>query len=70
MSDDFDDPVYHKALPWLRAHQPPQPIFCSKLQNAFTIGYNRAMRILERAESEGVISHDKLRGNWLLVAAK
>jgi DNA segregation ATPase FtsK/SpoIIIE-like protein len=50
---DYKDPFYDKAIVLVKGGFYPST---SGLQRRFHIGYNRAARILDRMEIEGIVS--------------
>jgi len=59
VSEDEDDPLYAKAVQAVRKANRPT---VSYVQRALTIGYNRAARMIERMETEGVITAPNSNG--------
>lgn len=37
----------------------------SRMQRQFVLGYNRAARLCERLQEEGVLTHDNVNGGWV-----
>ena len=53
------DPLYQKACAMVKATQNTR---ISHLQQTFLIGYNRAARLIEAMELDGIVSHCDYRG--------
>jgi S-DNA-T family DNA segregation ATPase FtsK/SpoIIIE len=51
-ADDEDDPVYDQALELVARME---EVSVSKLQREMRLGYNKAAKIIERMEREGVV---------------
>jgi S-DNA-T family DNA segregation ATPase FtsK/SpoIIIE len=61
MYDSSDEPYYKQAVELIRS---TQKVSTSFLQRNFPIGYNRAAKIIEQMEKEGIISRgDKFGRN-------
>jgi S-DNA-T family DNA segregation ATPase FtsK/SpoIIIE len=67
--DDLDggeDPLFEQALSVVRQHGTAS---ASMLQRRLRVGYNRAARLIERMEDEGIIgAADGIRGRPVLIA--
>ena len=61
-----DDPFYPDAVALVRAKMRAS---ISLVQRDFQIGYNRAARLLERMEAEGVVSAQDAEGNRTVIGA-
>lgn len=61
-----DDPFYPEAVALVRAKMRAS---ISLVQRDFQIGYNRAARLLERMEAEGVVSAQDSEGNRTVIGA-
>jgi len=65
-TEDEDDPLFEQALAVVRQHGTAS---ASMLQRRLRIGYNRAARLIERLEGEGVIGPaDGLRGRPVIAS--
>lgn len=59
-SDDYDDPLFDQAVYFVIERQNTSISF---LQRQFRIGFNRASRLIERMETNGVVSAQGHDGN-------
>ncbi|HGY1777097.1 TPA: DNA translocase FtsK [Citrobacter amalonaticus] len=59
-SDDYEDPLFDQVVHFVIERQNPSIIF---LQRQFRIGFNRASRLIERMEVNGVVSAQDHDGN-------
>lgn len=50
----INDPLYDQAVEITKARR---TVSISAIQRALMIGYNRAARMIERMEEDGIISH-------------
>lgn len=62
---DADDPLYESAVEFVRD---TNSVAISLVQRQFSIGYNRAARLLDRMEADGYITSPNSNGNRELVA--
>lgn len=63
---DDADPLYDDAVTFVRA---TEAVSISKLQRGLKIGYNRAARLVERMEQDGIVSHMHTDGSRKLLKA-
>lgn len=59
MAEKIGDPIYPDALAFITD---VQMVSVSKIQRKFRLGYNRACRIVERMEKEGVVTEPEHNG--------
>lgn len=56
------EPLYDQAKEFVSTLR---TMSVSRMQRQFTLGYNRASRLCERLQEEGVLTHDNVNGGWV-----
>ena len=56
ITDDPDDEIYNEVLNFVRLEEDGENISISYVQRRFRIGFNRAARIIEKLQNEGILT--------------
>ncbi len=62
ITDDPDDEIYNEVLSLVQSEEERENISISYVQRRFRIGFNRAARIIEKMQNEGILTKKRRQG--------
>ena len=62
ITDDPDDEIYNEVLNLVQSEEERENISISYVQRRFRIGFNRAARIIEKMQNEGILTKKRRQG--------
>ena len=61
-TDDSDDEIYNEVLNLVKSEDDGENISISYVQRRFRIGFNRAARIIEKMQNDGILTKKRRQG--------